>query len=79
MTEVISPVINYTAIWVLFAISVHHRYHRSLLNIKSAFVNAPMQKDIYVQQPEGFEVSGYEGYVYRLSKALFGVRQASRE
>lgn len=78
-TEVFSPVIKYPTIRLLFAISVHYGWRRSLLDIKNAFVNAPLQEEIYVQQPEGFELSSYEGYVYRLNKALYGLRQASRE
>ena len=35
-------------------------------------------KDLYVAQPEGFEKTGQENLVYKLSKALYGLRQAPR-
>ncbi|KAJ0911130.1 putative RNA-directed DNA polymerase [Helianthus annuus] len=35
-------------------------------------------EDIYVEQPEGFEVEGKEHMVYKLKKALYGLKQAPR-
>lgn len=33
---------------------------------------------VYVKQPDGFVVKGSETKVYRLNKALYGLRQAPR-
>ena len=51
--------------------SVHH------LDVKSAFLNGDL-KEVYVRQPPGFAVPEEEGKVYRLRKALYGLRQAPR-
>ena len=37
-----------------------------------------MQEEIYVEQPEGFAVTGHEDKVYILKKALYGLKQAPR-
>ncbi|WJZ92853.1 hypothetical protein VitviT2T_011828 [Vitis vinifera] len=50
-------------------------YH---LNVKSAFLNGILLEEIYVQQPEGFEVIGHEHKVYKLHKAVYGLKQAPR-
>lgn len=50
-------------------------YH---LDVKSVFLNGILLEDIYVQQPEGFEVAGHEHKVYKLHKALYGLKQAPR-
>lgn len=52
--------------------SVHH------LDVKTAFLNGDIKEDVYVAQPEGFEKQGQEHLVYKLAKALYGLRQAPR-
>lgn len=51
---------------------VHH------LDVKSAFLHGVLEEEVYVTQPEGYEVKGKEQYVLRLSKALYGLRQAPK-
>ena len=48
------------------------------MDVKSAFLNGDLKEEVYVQQPPGFVVAGEEGKVYRLRKALYGLRQAPR-
>jgi hypothetical protein len=46
--------------------------------VKSAFLNGDLQEEVYVAQPPGFARNGEEGKVFRLHKALYGLRQAPR-
>jgi hypothetical protein len=46
------------------------------LDIKSAFLNGELLEEVYVEQPPGFTIKGKEHLVYRLDKALYGLRQA---
>lgn len=46
--------------------------------MKSAFLNGFLEEEIYIDQPQGFVVSGKEQMVYRLKKALYGLKQAPR-
>ena len=45
------------------------------LDVPSAFLNAPVQEDIYMEMPEGFEE---EGLILKLNKALYGLKQSPR-
>jgi hypothetical protein len=44
------------------------------MDVKSAFLNGPFKEEVYVEQPLGFEDSEYPNYVYKLSKALYGLK-----
>jgi hypothetical protein len=37
-----------------------------------------IKEEVYVEQPPGFEDSEYPNHVYKLSKALYGIKQAPR-
>lgn len=52
-------------------------FHR-LQDSKSVFLNEELEEEVYVQQPEFFEVIGKEHKVYKLEKALYGLKQAPR-
>ena len=48
------------------------------LDVKSTFLNGPLEEEVYVYQPQEFEVKNSEEKVYWLRKALYGLKQASR-
>lgn len=48
------------------------------MNVKSAFLNGILQKEVYVEQPKGFKDSHMSNHVYRLKKALYELKQAPR-
>jgi hypothetical protein len=51
---------------------VHH------MDVKSVFLNGDLGEEVYVSQPPGLIVKGQEQKVYKLHKALYGLRQAPR-
>jgi len=48
------------------------------LDVKSTFLNGHLKEKVYVTQPPGFAVKGCERKVYRLKKALYGMKKALR-
>jgi hypothetical protein len=76
--EVFAPVARLDSVRLLLAIAAHAGWDVHHLDVKSAFLNGELEEEVYVTQPPGFERDGEEEKVLRLSKALYGLRQAPR-
>ncbi|KAG8479389.1 hypothetical protein CXB51_029761 [Gossypium anomalum] len=76
--ETYTPVARLDTIRLIVGLAAHMQWNVYQLDVKSAFLNGILEKEIYVKQPEGFEVPGKEDLVYRLRKALYGLKQAPR-
>ena len=46
------------------------------LDVKSAFLHGELSEDVFVEQPHGYERKGEEQKVYKLRKALYGLKKA---
>ncbi|RVW37574.1 Retrovirus-related Pol polyprotein from transposon RE1 [Vitis vinifera] len=77
-SETFAPVARLDTIRMLLALTAQKGWKTYQLDVKSAFLNGYLQKEIYVEQPEGFQVKGQEEKVYLLKKALYGLKQAPR-
>jgi hypothetical protein len=76
--ETYAPVARLESILILLAYATHHGYKLYQMDVKSSFLNGPIKEEIYVEQPPGIEDSEYPNHVYKLSKALDGLKQAPR-
>lgn len=77
--EVFAPVARLETIRLLLALAAKEGWQVHHLDVKSAFLNGELLEEVYVTQPDGFVKKGQESKVYRLLKALYGLRQAPRE
>jgi hypothetical protein len=48
------------------------------MDVKSAFLNGVLEEEVYVRQPPGFESEKYPHRVYKLRKALYGLKKEPR-
>ena len=50
------------------------------MDVKTAYLYAPIEEDIYLEQPEGFEQTSETGvkWVCKLNKSLYGLNQSGR-
>lgn len=76
--EVFAPVTRLETVHLLLALAAKNSWEVHHLDVKSAFLNGELQEVVYVTQPEGFVMKNSERLVYRLFKALYGLRQAPR-
>ena len=76
--EVFAPVARIETIRLLVNLAATHGWEVHHLDVKTAFLHGELKETVYVTQPEGFEKKGEENKVYKLKKALYGLRQAPR-
>jgi hypothetical protein len=76
--EVFAPVARLESMRLMLAYAAGQGWPIHHMDVKSAFLNGELQEVVYVTQPPGFIVAGEETKVLRLSKALYGLRQAPR-
>ena len=48
------------------------------MDVKTSFLNGVIEEEVYIEQPQGFEVEYRVTRVYKLEKALYGLKQAPR-
>jgi hypothetical protein len=76
--ETFALVARLEAIRILLAFAVFKGFKLYQMDVKSAFLNGVIQEEVYVRRPSDFKSSKYTDRVYKLSKALHGLKQAPR-
>ena len=76
--ETFAPVARYTSIRSLISIVAEMGWKIHQMDVKTAFLNGIIQEEVYMEQPQNFEIHGRESHVCKLKKALYGLKQAPR-
>jgi hypothetical protein len=76
--ETFAPVARYTSIRSIIAIAAEMGWSIHQMKVKTAFLNGFIDEEVYIEQPQGFEVSERETHVCLFRKALYGLKQAPR-
>jgi hypothetical protein len=74
--ETFAPVVRYTSIRSIIAIALEMGWSIHQMDVKTTFMNGFIDEEVYIEQPQGFEVSERETHVCLLRKALYGLKQA---
>jgi hypothetical protein len=77
--EIFSPVVKMTSIRTILRLVAVEYLHLEQLDVKTTFLHGDLEEEIYMQQPQGYEVKGKENLVCRLMKRLYGLKQAPRQ
>ena len=78
-TDTHSPVAKFTSIRTLLAISAQSGLQVRQMDVDTAFLNAEISEDIWVQVPQGTDLLPGDNGIYKLKKSLYGLKQAPTE
>jgi hypothetical protein len=76
--ETFSLMARYTLIKTIFSLVAVMKCKVYRMDAKIAFLNGEIKEEVYVEQPQGFEVHERETHMYRLKKDLYVLKQAPR-
>jgi hypothetical protein len=76
--ETYAPVLHYKSLRVLLSIIASLDYEMKQMDVPTAFLNADLTEDVYMEVPEGLVDAPPKGTVCHLLKSLYGIKQAPR-
>ena len=77
--EIFAPVVKLTTIRILLGIVASEGLFLEQMDVKTALLHGDLDEEIYMRQPEGFQVPGKEDSVCKLKRSLYGLKQAPRQ
>jgi hypothetical protein len=77
--EIFYLAIKMTSIRTILSLVVVEYLHLEQLDVKTTFLHGDLEEEIYMQQPQGYEVKEKENLVCRLKKSLYGLKKAPRQ
>ena len=78
--ETTSPTPRMESLCLILHIAAVNDWEIQQINVKTAYLYGllPADEVVYMEQPEGFEKSGQEDYVWELQHGLYGMKQSGR-
>ena len=77
--ETSSPTSTKDSFIIIMALVAHFDLKLHQMDVKTTFLNGDLSETIYMQQHEGFCISGNEDLLCKLRRSIYGFKQASRQ
>ncbi|CAH9069617.1 unnamed protein product [Cuscuta europaea] len=77
--ETFSPVSSKDSFRIIMALVAHFNLELHQMDVKTAFLNGDIDETIYMVQPENFVIGDPKQMVCKLTKSIYGLKQASRQ
>ena len=76
--ETFAPTMHIKTARVLLSLAARSKLVVKQYDVSTAFLHASLREEVYVKQPPGHVVKGKEEYVYKLKKAMYGLKNAPK-
>jgi hypothetical protein len=79
-SETYAPVASWNTIRLLLSLKAVHNWHTRQLDYVLAFPQAPVEKELYLYIPKGFDMDGGDtkNFVLKVHRNIYGQKQAGR-
>lgn len=74
--ETFAPVMSRNALMILLTLGAHYDYEIANVDVCTAYLNAPIDKEIHMRIPEGSGLGNSDTHCIRLKRALYGLKQS---
>ena len=76
--EVFSSIVCYSSIWSLLAVANIFDWKVHQMDVKTAFLQGELDKEMYMKQPDGYVDKKWPNHVYKLKESISGLKQGAR-
>ena len=76
--ETFAPVMRKSSVRLLLAFACQNDLVVHHVDVKTAYLNADLAEEVYIDQPIGYEAKTRERLVCRLNKAIYGLKQSAK-
>ena len=63
---------------MLLSFASHKKLKVYQMDVKSTFLNGYLEEEVYIEEPNGFQLRNKGDYICKLKKALYGLKQVVR-
>ena len=74
--ETFTLVARYFSIRTIISPAAEMGWRVHQMDVKTTFLNGVIEEEVYIEQPEEFDVENRETHVCRLHRALYGLKWA---
>ena len=67
---------KHTTVQIVLALTVSFNWNIHQLDILNAFLHGFLDKEVFMEQPQGFVYENYSDYMCHLHISLYGLKQA---
>ena len=72
--EMFALLSRYTSIRTIISLVAKMKWKLHQMDVKTTFLNGVIEEEVYIEQPQGFEVEDIKTHVCRLKKALYRLK-----
>jgi hypothetical protein len=76
--EMFSHVARYTLIRNTVAIAAKMKWNLPQMDVETTFLNGVIEEEVYIEQPQGFEVDDMKTHIWKMNKALYRLKKDHR-